>query len=114
MKMGGNSSGAAPLEGDEVTGYDPTAKSWALIRNKNWLAPKLADVLRKRGVALALIDQSWMPRPAEWFEPFVPMTDPSLPISRTSAGLSTAKILSGGPKHGTKQFLTAASHYRNG
>jgi uncharacterized protein YecE (DUF72 family) len=40
------------------------------IRNKNWLAPKLADVLRERGVALALIDQSWMPRPAQWFERF--------------------------------------------
>jgi len=44
------------------------------IRNKNWLAPKFADALREHGVALALIDQSWMPRPAEWFKRFDPIT----------------------------------------
>jgi len=35
------------------------------IRNRDWLVPKFADVLREHGVALALIDQSWMPRPWE-------------------------------------------------
>jgi uncharacterized protein YecE (DUF72 family) len=40
------------------------------IRNRDWLAPKLADALRERGIALALIDQSWMPRVAEWFKRF--------------------------------------------
>jgi len=35
------------------------------IRNKDWLVPKPADVLREHGVALALIDQGWMPRPWE-------------------------------------------------
>jgi uncharacterized protein YecE (DUF72 family) len=40
------------------------------IRNRNWFSPKLADVLRERGIALALIDQAWMPRPAELFERF--------------------------------------------
>jgi uncharacterized protein YecE (DUF72 family) len=44
------------------------------IRNKNWLVPKFADVLRERGVALTLIDQAWMPRPAEWFTKFDPIT----------------------------------------
>jgi uncharacterized protein YecE (DUF72 family) len=44
------------------------------IRNKAWLVPKLADALREQGVALALIDQSWMPRIAEWFEHFDPIT----------------------------------------
>jgi uncharacterized protein YecE (DUF72 family) len=44
------------------------------IRNKNWLVPKLVDVLRTRGIALALIDQAWMPRPAEWFSRFDPIT----------------------------------------
>jgi uncharacterized protein YecE (DUF72 family) len=44
------------------------------IRNKNWLVPKFADVLRERGVALALIDQAWMPRTSEWFEKFDPIT----------------------------------------
>ena len=44
------------------------------IRNKHWLVPKLANALRGHGVALALIDQLWMPRPAEWFARFDPIT----------------------------------------
>ena len=32
------------------------------------------ETLRERGVALALIDQPWMPRPAHWFERFDPIT----------------------------------------
>lgn len=35
------------------------------IRNENWLNLRLVDLLREYGVALALIDQSWMPRPWE-------------------------------------------------
>jgi uncharacterized protein YecE (DUF72 family) len=35
------------------------------IRNKAWLDAQFTDLLRKHGVALALIDQSWMPRPWE-------------------------------------------------
>jgi uncharacterized protein YecE (DUF72 family) len=44
------------------------------IRNKNWLVPQFVETLRERGVALALIDQAWMPRPTEWFEKFDPIT----------------------------------------
>jgi uncharacterized protein YecE (DUF72 family) len=44
------------------------------IRNKNWLVPQFADALREAGIALSLIDQSWMPRPAQWFEKFDPIT----------------------------------------
>jgi uncharacterized protein YecE (DUF72 family) len=44
------------------------------IRNKNWLVPQFADALRSPGIALTLIDQSWMPRPAQWFEKFNPIT----------------------------------------
>jgi uncharacterized protein YecE (DUF72 family) len=44
------------------------------IRNKNWLVPQFVDLLRERGVALALIDQSWMPRPLQWFEKIDPVT----------------------------------------
>jgi uncharacterized protein YecE (DUF72 family) len=40
------------------------------IRNKNWVDAHFADVLRERGVALALIDQSWVPRPWELKEKF--------------------------------------------
>src|SRR5882762_125922 len=35
------------------------------IRNENWLDLRFVDLLREHGVALALIDQSWMPRPWE-------------------------------------------------
>ena len=40
------------------------------IRNKDWLVPKLADVLLEDGVALTLIDQGWMPRPWEMKDKF--------------------------------------------
>src|SRR6202451_690617 len=35
------------------------------IRNKHWLDLRFVDLLREHGVALALIDQGWMPRPWE-------------------------------------------------
>jgi uncharacterized protein YecE (DUF72 family) len=35
------------------------------IRNKSWMDPRYVDLLRENGVALALIDQSWVPRPWE-------------------------------------------------
>ena|ERR1700739_378464 len=38
------------------------------IRNKQWLDVRLTDILRENGVALALIDQSWVPRPWEMKE----------------------------------------------
>jgi uncharacterized protein YecE (DUF72 family) len=44
------------------------------IRNKHWLVPEFVEVLKERGVALALIDQSWMPKPVEWFEKLDPIT----------------------------------------
>jgi len=52
----------------------PKGRKFAVeIRNKNWLVPQFVEALRERGVALALIDQSWMPRPAQWFEKFDPI-----------------------------------------
>src|SRR6202043_383957 len=44
------------------------------IRNTNWLILQFVEALRQRGVALALIDQSWIPRPAQWVEAFDPIT----------------------------------------
>ena len=44
------------------------------IRNKTWLVPQFVEALRSRGVALALIDQAWMPRPAQWFDRLDPIT----------------------------------------
>jgi len=35
------------------------------IRNKNWMDARYVDLLRERGIAMALIDQSWVPRPWE-------------------------------------------------
>lgn len=44
------------------------------IRNRHWLVPTFADALRERRIALALIDQAWMPGHAEWFARFDPIT----------------------------------------
>jgi len=44
------------------------------IRNKHWLVPQFIETLRGLQVALALIDQSWRPRPRELFEKFDPIT----------------------------------------
>jgi uncharacterized protein YecE (DUF72 family) len=53
----------------------PSGHRFALeIRNKNWLVPQFIDTLREHSVALTLIDQEWMPRPAQWFEKFDPIT----------------------------------------
>lgn len=44
------------------------------VRNRNWLSEKLYYVLRSHGVALALVDHAWMPRPRELFETGDPVT----------------------------------------
>jgi uncharacterized protein YecE (DUF72 family) len=43
-------------------------------RNKNFLGPRLLDLLRARGVALVLIDHPWMPRPAQILAQMDPLT----------------------------------------
>lgn len=53
----------------------PKDHQWVVeVRNRDWLCEKLYAVLRKHGVALALVDHSWMPRPAEMFETGNPIT----------------------------------------
>ena len=44
------------------------------IRNKWWIQPRLAGLLRKHGVALALTDHAWMQRPTEVGEKVDPIT----------------------------------------
>jgi uncharacterized protein YecE (DUF72 family) len=44
------------------------------VRNKNWLTPRLTDLLRKHSVALALIDHPWMPRPRQVLAQIDPLT----------------------------------------
>jgi len=53
----------------------PKQYRWVVeIRNKTWLSEKLYSVLRQHGVALALVDHAWMPRPHEYFEAGDPVT----------------------------------------
>ncbi|HET7100746.1 MAG TPA: DUF72 domain-containing protein [Terriglobia bacterium] len=53
----------------------PKDHKWVVeVRNRGWLSEKLYAVLRKHGVALALVDHAWMPRPAELFETGDPVT----------------------------------------
>ncbi len=55
----------------------PKRYQWVVeVRNRQWLSEKLYAPLRKQGVALALVDQAWMPRPKEWFENGDPITAP--------------------------------------
>lgn len=53
----------------------PSGYRFALeVRNKTWLRAPLLDLLRSRGVALALIDHPWMPRAAEYLQGPDPVT----------------------------------------
>ena len=53
----------------------PKDKKFAIeIRNKWWIKPQFLDSLREHNVAFVLQDQSWMPRPAELFEKYDPVT----------------------------------------
>ncbi len=53
----------------------PKGYQWVVeARNKSWLSEKLYSVLRRHGVALALVDHAWMPRPHEYFEAGDPIT----------------------------------------
>lgn len=55
--------------------YLPRDKMFAVeIRNKNWLTPQFADLVREHNVALVLQDQSWMPGYAELESKFDPIT----------------------------------------
>jgi uncharacterized protein YecE (DUF72 family) len=44
------------------------------IRNKVWIDAEFLDLLRAHNVAFVLQDQSWMPRPAELFAKYDPIT----------------------------------------
>ncbi len=53
----------------------PEGYQWAAeVRNRNWLSEKLFSVLKRHGIALALVDHAWMPRPRDWFENGDPIT----------------------------------------
>jgi uncharacterized protein YecE (DUF72 family) len=44
------------------------------VRNKHWLVPSLLERLCEHGIALALVDHPWLPRPAELLERLDPIT----------------------------------------
>jgi uncharacterized protein YecE (DUF72 family) len=53
----------------------PKDRRWVVeVRNRYWLSEKLFAVLRRHGVALALVDHAWMPRPSELFKAGDPVT----------------------------------------
>ena len=53
----------------------PKYRRWVVeVRNRHWLSEKLYAVLRRHGVALALVDHAWMPRPAELLKTGDPLT----------------------------------------
>jgi uncharacterized protein YecE (DUF72 family) len=53
----------------------PKGYKFALeVRNKNFLGASLLDLLRQRGIALALIDHPWMPPVNQLFQTFDPIT----------------------------------------
>jgi uncharacterized protein YecE (DUF72 family) len=53
----------------------PEGRKFAVeIRNKHWLDTRFAGTLREHNVALVLQDQAWMPRPADLFKRFDPVT----------------------------------------
>jgi uncharacterized protein YecE (DUF72 family) len=45
-------------------------------RNPRWIAPEVAEVLRRHNAALTLTLQKWMPRPAEILARLDPVTGP--------------------------------------
>jgi uncharacterized protein YecE (DUF72 family) len=48
------------------------------IRNRNWLKPEFADLLRKHNVTMVLADQAWMPHGDEVEQMFDPVTSDHL------------------------------------
>jgi uncharacterized protein YecE (DUF72 family) len=102
------------------------------IRNKSWLVPDFIATLREYHVALAIIDQSWMPRPREWFDKFDPITtdftyirllgdrkgieqttktwDKTV-VNRTTDLIEWAKILQETKRRGVKAYVYANNHY---
>ena len=53
----------------------PKDKKFAVeIRNKRWIKPQFLDLLREYNIAFVLQDQAWMPRPADLFQNYNPIT----------------------------------------
>ena len=46
------------------------------VRNRQWVTPELAHLLRKHSVSMVLVDQAWMPHADELMDRFDPVTGP--------------------------------------
>ena len=44
------------------------------VRNRQWVTPELAHLLRKHSVSMVLVDQAWMPHADELMDRFDPVT----------------------------------------
>jgi len=80
------------------------------IRNKYWLDARFADLLRENGVALAVIDQSWVPRPWEMKTKFDLITADFTYVR----WLATAKESRSKRRRGKRRSLTGALRWNTG
>jgi uncharacterized protein YecE (DUF72 family) len=44
------------------------------VRNRQWMTPELAHLLRRHSVSMVLVDQAWMPHADEFMDRFDPVT----------------------------------------
>jgi uncharacterized protein YecE (DUF72 family) len=62
---------------DQFLGDLPGDFDYAVeVRNRQWLSPELAYLLRSHRVSLVLVDQAWMPHADEVLDRFDPVTGP--------------------------------------
>jgi uncharacterized protein YecE (DUF72 family) len=80
------------------------------VRNGSWMDARLAEVLRSRNVALALVDHAWMPRPSVVFEKLDPVTADFAYIR----WLGDRKGIEKRRRRGTKPSLTGARNWASG
>lgn len=84
LQLGYFNRGAFASLDDFLGVLDPFLDRWPIeqvplaveVRNPRWVGPKLAEVLRDHKAALALTEQTWMPRPAKVAELVDPVTGP--------------------------------------
>jgi uncharacterized protein YecE (DUF72 family) len=96
----------------------PKDKKFAVeIRNKRWIKPQFLDLLREYNVAFVLQDQAWMPRPADLFQNYNPITadftkvwDRTI-VDRTADLQEWVKYCQRIQKRGVTIYAYANNHY---
>ncbi|MEC9476359.1 MAG: DUF72 domain-containing protein [Planctomycetota bacterium] len=60
---------------DRFLGQVPPGPRYVIeVRNRHWIGRDLQQLLERHGVALAWVDQAWMPDPEDWIEKLGPGT----------------------------------------